>query len=76
MVVLIYRYVDIVCFADSDIIIDSYFFAYELIDFVITNVCIFLFLNMFFQVFKDDILELPSSLIENVYDIPGILCDS
>jgi hypothetical protein len=53
----------------------SYFFAYELIDFVITNVCIFLFLNMFFQVFKDDILELPSSLIEKVNDIPGILCD-
>jgi hypothetical protein len=30
---------------------------------------------MFFQVFKDDILELPSSLIEKVNDIPGILCD-
>jgi hypothetical protein len=30
---------------------------------------------MFFQVFKDDILELLSSLIEKVNDIPGILCD-
>ena len=30
---------------------------------------------MFFQVFKDDILEFPSSLIANVNDIPGILCD-
>ena len=30
---------------------------------------------MFFQVFKDDILELPSSLIEKVNDIPRILCD-
>ena len=30
---------------------------------------------MFFQVFKDDILESPSSLIENVNNISGILCD-
>jgi len=30
---------------------------------------------MFFQVFKDDILELLSSLIEKVNDIPGILCE-
>jgi hypothetical protein len=30
---------------------------------------------MFFQVFKDDILEFPSSLIANVNDIPGIVCD-
>jgi hypothetical protein len=30
---------------------------------------------MFFQVFKDDILELPSSLIEKGNDIPGISCD-
>ena len=29
----------------------------------------------FFQVFKDDILKLPSTLIEKVNDIPGILCD-
>jgi hypothetical protein len=46
--------------------------VYELIDFAIMY---FFILNMFFQVFKDDILELSSSLIENVNDIPGILCD-
>ena len=45
---------------------------YELIDFAIMY---FFILNMFFQVFKDDILKLSSSLIEKVNDIPGILCD-